>query len=134
MNEIKNIVRKYQEIIRYLFSGVLTTIVSISSYMILRFFGIHYIVSTILSWICAVLFAYFINKFYVFQSGKSKEDTTQFFKFVFFRLLSLGIELVAMVIMVDFLKIHDGIAKILVQGIVLILNYLFSKLFIFTKK
>ncbi len=126
-----NLVRKYDEIIRYIIAGILTTIVSIASYNLLRNINIDYKICTILSWILAVIFAYFINKLFVFKSQKN--NIKEFINFILARLLSLFIEFIFMMIMVDFININDRIAKLIVQFVVLVLNYIFSKFFVFKK-
>lgn len=132
-NKILNLYKKYEEIINYLIFGILTTIVSILSYGIFtRLFHLNYVISNILSWILSVTFAFITNKIYVF---KSKEDKmfTELMKFYLSRLTSLLIELVIMYLMVDIFSINDMISKIIVQVIVIILNYILSKLFVFKK-
>ena len=126
-----NLVRKYDEIIRYIIAGILTTIVSIASYNLLRNINIDYKICTILSWILAVIVAYFINKLFVFKSQKN--NIKEFINFILARLLSLFIEFIFMMIMVDFININDRIAKLIVQFVVLVLNYVFSKFFVFKK-
>lgn len=126
-----NLVRKYDEIIRYIIAGILTTIVSIASYNLLRNINIDYKICTILSWILAVIFAYFINKLFVFKSQKN--NIKEFINFILARLLSLFIEFIFMMIMVDFININDRIAKLIVQFVVLVLNYIFSKFFVFKR-
>ena len=129
MNTIMILIKKHEEIIRYLIAGILTTVVSIVSYYLFRIIHIHYLISTILSWILAVIFAYFVNKFFVFKINK--KDILEFVNFIKYRLISLLMEFITMYVLVDILFINDRISKIIVQGIVLILNYLFSKIFVF---
>jgi len=129
MDTIIILIKKHEEIIRYLIAGILTTIVSIISYNFFRIIQIHYLISTILSWILAVIFAYFINKFYVFKNNK--KDIFEFINFIKYRFISLLTEFIIMYVLVDILFINDRLSKIIVQGIVLVLNYLFSKIFIF---
>ena len=93
--------------------------------------NVSYKISTILSWILAVLFAYFINKIYVFN--KSEKDKIEFLKFIISRLLSLLIEFITMIILVDIFIINDRLSKLIVQVIVFILNYVFSKFIVFKK-
>lgn len=129
-----NLYKKYEEIIKYLFFGVLTTLVSILSYALFtRLFSINYLISNVLSWILAVLFAFITNKLYVFKS-----ETTNIFKelikFFEFRILSLLIESVIMYLFVDVLNLNDMIIKIIAQGVVIVLNYVFSKVFVFQSK
>jgi len=124
------IYKKYEEIINYLIFGVLTTIVSILSYALFRFFNINYIISNILSWIISVTFAFITNKIYVFKSKENK-ILNEAIKFYLSRITSLLIELVIMYLAVDILNINDMISKIIVQFIVIVLNYIFSKIFVF---
>lgn len=133
INIIINIYKKYKEIINYLIAGVLTTIVSILSYVLFKnIFHIYYIISNIISWVIAVTFAYIINSKYVFESNQ-KNKRKEFISFVSCRILSLIIETIAMYLMVDIITINDDISKIIAQFIVLVLNYIFSKFLTFKK-
>ena len=126
-----------EEIINYLIAGGLTTVVSIGSYGIFtKLLNINYIISTILSFVLAVTFAYLVNKIFVFKTEfKNKEmvlhETYQFFKY---RILSLLIDVMLMILFVEMLHINDLIAKIIVQVVIVIANYFFSKIFIFKKQ
>lgn len=125
-----NLDNKIKEILKYLIVGGLTTVVSIVSYYIVRLFIENYLVCTVISWIFAVAFAYITNRVFVFNSKREnifKECT----EFVFSRILSLVAEVAVMYLLVDFLNISDKISKIIVQVIIVILNYIFSKLFVF---
>lgn len=124
---------KYKEIINYVIVGVLTTLVSIGSYWLFRFVIKNYVVLSILSWVFAVAFAYFTNRAFVFES-KEKDLLKEISKFVSCRLLTLGLEVVLMVLFVSILHIDDMISKIILQVVVLVSNYLLSKLFVFVKK
>ncbi len=127
--------KKYEEIINYLFMGGCTTIVSIGSYTIFAsLFHIHYQISNIISWIFAVAFAFITNKLFVFKVKSNDKLFYEIYQFVKFRILSLIIDMLCMYILVDLFSINDILAKILVQIIVVVLNYVFSKLFIFKKK
>lgn len=125
--------KKYKEIINYLIVGGLTTIVSILSYIIFKLIITNYITCTVLSWIAAVLFAYFANRIFVFNS-KNKNKIKECINFISCRLLTLGIEIVVMFLFVDLIKIPDLISKISVQFIIVVLNYIFSKLLVFKEK
>ncbi len=127
--------KKYEEIINYLFMGGCTTIVSIGSYTIFTsLFNIHYQISNIISWVFAVTFAFITNKLFVFKVKDNNNLLREIYQFVKFRILSLIIDMICMYILVDLFSINDIISKILVQVIVVVLNYVFSKLFIFKKK
>ncbi|MBQ6546670.1 MAG: GtrA family protein [Bacilli bacterium] len=140
INRITELYKKYKEIINYVIVGGCTTVVSIASFYIVRFFiltkdnQLHIQIATIISWILAVLFAFFANKKYVFESKKKgKGLLLEMIKFFLSRLTTLLIEMISMWILTSPLSINDRIAKILVQFIILVLNYLFSKLFVFKK-
>lgn len=132
-DEIHKLYFKHKEIINYVIVGVLTTLVSIGSYWLFRFVIKNYIVLSILSWIFAVAFAYFTNRAFVFES-KEKDLLKEISKFVSCRLLTLGLEVVLMMLFVSVLHINDMVSKIILQVVVLVSNYLLSKLFVFVKK
>ncbi|HIS90668.1 MAG TPA: GtrA family protein [Candidatus Faecisoma merdavium] len=133
LNKLLNLYKKYKEIINYLIFGVLTTLISIVTYAIFtKVFHIDYLISNVLSWIIAVLFAYITNKIYVFES-KSKKNIKEITSFFFFRVVSLIIEMIILYIFVDILHIDDLVTKIIAQIIVIVSNYVFSKVFVFNK-
>lgn len=133
MKKILDLYKKNKEIINYIIVGGCTTVVSVVSYYIFRLFINNYLVCTVLSWVVSVLFAYITNRIFVFES-KAKDIIAEFFKFVFARVLSLVSEIVVMAFLVQLLRIDDKISKLVVQFIILVLNYLFSKLFVFKGK
>ena len=127
------IYHKNEELWNYIIVGGCTTLVSILSYMLFRLFLDSVTVCTVLSWICAVSFAYVTNRIFVFKS-ESKKVVKELASFVGSRLFSLLVELGFMLLMTKVILINDKIAKVIVQFIVLVLNYLTSKLFVFRKK
>ncbi len=136
MNSLLNIYTKYKEVILYLVFGVLTTIVSfVSYYFCSDILQIHYLISNIISWVLAVAFAYVTNRIWVFESKSDSlnEVLKEMFAFVNCRLLSGVIDMGVMFLLVDALKINDLYAKLFTQVIVVVLNYIFSKLIIFKK-
>lgn len=133
LNKYNNLNKKYKEAVNYLIVGGLTTVVSILSYWILRFFIESYEICTIISWIFAVAFAYVTNRKYVFHSN-NENKIKEFLDFIFSRILSLLAEFASMYILVNFLNIDDRISKVIVQFIIVVLNYVFSKLFVFKDK
>lgn len=125
--------KKYEEIINYLIFGVLTTLVSIISYFIFsKIFGINYLISNIISWILSVLFAFITNKIYVFKSKENKilKELISFFSS---RIFTFIVDMVMMYVLVSVLKLDDMLVKIIVQFVVIVLNYVLSKLFVFKK-
>lgn len=128
--------RKFREVFLYLIFGGLTTIINVLVYFVLaRLFMVNYQISTVIAWILSVLFAFFTNKLFVFESKNQtrKEDFKEVVSFFAFRILSLGIDMASMYLMVQALHLDDLVSKIVANVIVVIVNYLFSKLFIFKK-
>lgn len=137
METIKILWNKYKEIINYLIFGVLTTIVNYISYIILtKVCNIDYLVSTVIAQVIAIIFAYITNKIFVFQSKNlsKKEFLKEMFSFFGFRILSLFLDMGFMYIFVDMLHLNDVIMKLVSNVLIVIANYIFSKLFIFRKK
>ena len=139
MKKIKNLFIKYKEIINYMIFGILTTIISIFSYYILVLTilnpnnPIELQIANIASLIVSVTFAYITNRKYVFNS-KNNNIFKEIIKFYSSRLFSLLIDMLIMYIFVSLLSFNDKIIKILVQIIVIILNYILSKLIVFNSK
>jgi putative flippase GtrA len=128
--KINEIYKKNKEVINYIIVGGLTTLVSIVSYWAFRFLIKNYIILSIISWILAVAFAYVTNRKFVFES-KSKKIVEEITKFVTYRLVTLGLEVGLMALFVSVIGINDMLSKVILQVVVLVLNYVFSKLFIF---
>lgn len=138
MNKLINIYKDKKEIINYLIIGVLTTLVSLITYYLLTFTildpnnDIQLQIANIISWIISVAFAYITNRKFVFES-KSKDIKKELSKFVSSRITTLIIDMLLMFILVSLLHFNDKVIKLIVQVIVIILNYIFSKLFVFNK-
>ncbi len=139
MKKIWNLYKKYEEIINYLIVGVLTTVVSLGVYYIctITFLNPHDAfqlqVANIISWIFAVIFAYFTNRIFVFKS-KEKNMIKEASSFIGSRIVSLLMDMGAMFIIVSLLGFNDKIGKLVSQVIVTIANYVLSKIFVFKKK
>lgn len=143
MKKIEDLIKKYWEIVSYLFWGCMSTVVSWGSYSIfvLAFdeWEVKIAAANLLSWMCAVLFAYVTNKLWVFKSKSLslKVVLPEAAKFFSARIVTGIFEIVSVPLLVEFglnqsiLGIDGMAAKVLVSVVVVILNYLFSKLFIF---
>ena len=133
---IKNFYLKYKEQINYVIVGVLTTLVSLGSYYLCVITvlnpknDLQLQIANIISWVCAVTFAFIANKRYVFNS-KDKRVFREAMRFVGARIATLIIDRICMAIFVSVNDLNDKVAKIWVQLIVFILNYVFSKFFVF---
>lgn len=118
------------EIIRYLIIGVLTTIVSLVTYYILsRILCVNYYFSNILSWICAVAFAFFCNRIIVFRS--TSNILLSLAKFLVTRIFSLLEEMALLWFMLEILVVNDLISKFIIQFIVIVTNYVTGKFLAF---
>lgn len=120
-----------REVFFYLVFGVLTTVVNIISFAILsRMFGIGTVVSNVIAWFLSVLFAYVTNRRWVFLStgGNVFREMLVFFSG---RLCTGVLDTLVMFITVDLLSWNDLMMKIISNIIVIILNYIISKFFVF---
>lgn len=134
---LKEIYYEYKEIINYLVFGVLATVVNFVSYFIFaRIIKIDEVVSNSLSWFCSVLFAYFTNKIFVFESKtKNKKEVVKEMTSFFLCRIASGIlcDVGTFALMVDIFHINDIFAKLVTQVMVVVVNYIFSKVIIFRK-
>lgn len=137
MNKIKDLLKKYKFIILYGIFGVLTTVINIVSYSLLfEVFGVSNVVSNIIAWILSVLFAFITNKLWVFDSKslEFKLFLKELGNFTVCRLATGVLDLGIMFVGVDLLMGPAIILKVISNIIVIILNYIMSKLFVFKKK
>ncbi len=156
MNRLEAIVKKNEEIVSYLFFGVLTSIVSWASYSLLVIifkqyisvvtigtlkFPINVLIANALSWFLATIFAYITNKIYVFKSKTWKiKDIVNEICFFFSTRLFMGIvEIIAVPVLVSIglnqsiFGIDGMLAKLLVSIVGVIVNYVVSKFIVFMK-
>ncbi|MCQ2564121.1 MAG: GtrA family protein [Mogibacterium sp.] len=132
----EDVQKNFKEIIAYLVFGVLTTLVNIVVYWVTAHpLGIKTVPSSIIAWIAAVLFAYVTNRIWVFHSETSGRSGILREMFYFFsaRLATGIIDWVFMYVTVDVLSFNDVYMKVIANVIVIILNYVASKLLIFRK-
>ncbi len=127
--------KKHREIIAYLIFGVLTTLVSWVVYALLRIVldmndPVQVQIAVVARWVAGVLFAYFMNRKYVFQSRDPKM-LLEFLKFVGSRVTTLLSDMFIMWLMVSVLGINDWIATFVSTVVVIVLNYVFSKYLVF---
>lgn len=158
MEKIKSIIKKLinKETVTYLVFGVLTTVVNFGVFKVFDMIFTSAtetdltLVTNVIAWIAAVVFAYVTNKLFVFESKSWKKDILkkEIPSFVGARLLSLGIEELGLLIFITWLgfdefvlEIFPGFAlggkmlvKIALAVIVVVVNYIFSKFIIFRKK
>ena len=134
---IRALLRKHRELISYVFWGVMTTAVNYVTYLLLtKGFHVYYLTSNVIAWTVSVLFAYFVNKLFVFRS----KDWTwrvalrELWQMVASRIFSLGLETGILWLFVEKLLLNEFIVKLAANVLVVIVNYVLSKFIIFNKK
>lgn len=133
---IRALLRRHREIVSYVFWGVMTTAVNYVSYLLLtEGLQVHYLASTVIAWVLSVLFAYFVNKLFVFQSKDWawRVALRELWQMVASRLFSLGLELAIMWLFVDTLRCPHTLVKLCANVVVVVVNYVLSKFIIFKK-
>ena len=130
--------RKYKEIISYIICGGIATVINIGVFALFnwRLGESLYLISNIIAIVASVLFQYFSNKFFVFEkkSLTKKENFKEFSKFISARAVTALLDMLIMWIGVDLINLNEVIMKIITNIIVIILNYVFSKFFVFKKQ
>lgn len=137
IESIRKICFKYKEIILYGIFGVCTTIINILSFFVLDdILKCNMIFSNVIAWILAFIFAFVTNKLFVFESVSNTVGQTvkEFRDFFLARFATLFIDTFLMWLLVDVVKFNSMITKIVVNIIVILLNYIASKLWVFKEK
>lgn len=128
---IKDLWKKYSEVISYLFFGVCTTAINFIVFFIVSK-AIAPEISNVIAWFISVTFAFVTNKIFVFKTkGFSWKELSGF---TGARVLSLVIDEILLIVMINVFAINALISKIVINVLVIIINYLLSKFLIFTKK
>ena len=120
-----------RELVLYVVFGAFTFFVNIAVYFLFEdVLGVNYLISNIVAWFFSVLFAYITNRIWVFES-KSPDILKEMALFFGGRIFSGVVDTALMYLFIDVMMIGDAISKIVVQIIVIVLNYIFSKLIVF---
>ncbi|VTX49122.1 GtrA-like protein [uncultured Leptotrichia sp.] len=124
--------KDFKELFRYGVIGIVTVIVNILIYFILStIFNIDYIISTIFSWLIAVIFSFLGNKYFVFQLNSSLNFWKELNYFMLTRYITGILDIIVMFIGVDIFKYNDVIIKIISNIIIIVLNYILARYFVF---
>ena len=133
---MKQLIKKLyaSSVVRYVFFGGCTTLVNLISFYVLRKLRVGLNIANVISIILAILFAYVVNSRFVFQDKCQTlaDHIRPFCKFISARLMTMVIEVGGVWLLVAKLGMNDMVGKFATQFIVLILNYVFSKFFVFT--
>lgn len=140
MNKIKELCRTYEEILAYLIVGVLTTLVSWGACFICEFtilnpdVGWQNAIINTIGWVAGVLFGYVTNRRFVFKST-NPDIMKEFTHFAGARVSTWILDIVIMYVTVNLIHMNYWLAKIFISSVlVMIANYVFSKIFVFKKK
>ena len=134
LNIFEPFYKKNKEMLLYLFFGGLTFVVSVITYGFFNVsLGLDELIANIISWIIAVTFAFFTNRIWVFNSptNGAREFVAQLISFFGGRVVTLVIEEIILLVFITWLKFPSMIIKIIAQIIVIVLNYVISKLIVF---
>ena len=137
LQKIRAIIEKHWDILSYLFFGALTTLVNYLVYFpCYNFLHLSTVASNVIAWVVAVAFAYLTNKPFVFKSHdwSLKTVAPELAKFVGCRVGSGLLETALLFLTVDLLRWNGNLMKIILSVMVVILNYVGSKLLVFRKK
>lgn len=137
MKRFRALIEKHYDILAYLFFGVLTTVFNYLVYLpCFNLLHISAAVSNITAWVVAVIFAYLTNKPFVFHSFDWSVKTVlpELGKFVSSRVVSGALETSIIYITVDILLMNGNVMKLITSVLVVVLNYVASKLLVFRKK
>lgn len=125
---------KHKEPLLYLFFGGLTFVLSVAIYTIANVtFGINELIANLISWIIAVTFAFFTNRTWVFGGGTECEKpfVRQMFNFFGGRVVTLVIEEIILLLFITWMGLPSVAVKVFAQIVVIVLNYVISKLWVF---
>ena len=137
MKKIKALMVQYWEVLSYLIFGVLTTVANYLVYLpVYNFVGLSAALSNAIAWVVAVTFAYLTNKPFVFKSHdwSAKTVIPELTKFVGCRVASGAAETLILLVTVDILCWNGNIWKLVTSVLVVVMNYIASKLVVFQKK
>ena len=133
---LKDLYYRYKGVIKYVVFGALTTLLNvIIYYLFYNLLMLPNTLSVIIAWVISVAFAFVTNKLFVFESKswEAKIATKEALDFVLCRLATGFLEVALMFLLVDILKFNGTLMKLATNIIVIILNYVASKLLIFKK-
>ena len=125
------------ELIKYGICGALSTLLDIGVFWLLaNVFNLYYLIANAIAWIVALFFSFLVNKYYVFESKSFKKEVWVKESVEFFgaRGLACGIDMGGMYYLVSVIGINKNYAKLIITVVVIIINYILSKYWIFKNK
>ena len=134
MSKIKELINKHKEFISYCFFGGVTTLLHILLFWLLDGFMKYYI-ANIITLVTIKTLAYFLNKIFVFKTKckDKKELTKEVFKYIFSRVFTMIIDYFGLILLVEVFNINELIGKVMVLILVVIVNYILCKKYVYKK-
>ena len=132
-----SLLKKYRELIAYGVVGVMTTVINMAVFWLFNTpLAIHYTVANIIAWVLAVVFAFFANKVFVFENHGWSGAVVLHEAVTFFlsRIASLLVDMAGMALMIDVLHCEEMLSKLVVNILVILINYVLGKFWVFGKK
>ncbi len=130
---MKDIGKNFRQLMKYGAVGVLNTAVDFLVYQLLTFIGINYAVAQCISYSCGILNSYLFNSRWTFRED-AKRERGEFFSFIAVNVISLGLSVLLLKICYDVLGIESNlISKALVTPVVMVINFIGTKLLVFKK-
>lgn len=122
------------QLIKYNVVGVMNTAVDFIVYQILMFLGVHYALAQCLSYSCGIVNSYFFNSRWTFRGGEKKYTSSQFLRFILVNLISLAVSVALLKVCYQVIGIESDLySKAIVTPVVMVINFLGTKLFVFRR-
>ena len=130
MNKIKIILSRYDKVIRYIFSGAITSLSNfIMLYFLVQELNLWYLTSAIFSFCFGIIVGYLLHKFITFQNNSKHKIHLQFSKFFIYNILMLGLNTLLMYVFVDIFRFWYLISQIIITIFIAFINYtVFNKI------
>lgn len=125
----------FEQIFKFVIVGGLSFVLDFIIYYVLtKLFGVYYITAGFFSFTISLIFNYLMSMKFVFRSKDSLKKTHEFVIFATLSVMGLGLNLLCLFIMVDYMGIYDLFAKVLTAGIVMVFNFVTRKIFLEQKE
>lgn len=133
MSRIKQLINKHKEFISYGFWGSVTTLLNLLLYWILIKLGMPYTLSNIITLITIKTLCYFVNKILVFKTKckNKKELSKEVIKYILSRLFTMALDYFGVILFVEVFEIDKIISKAVILVVVVLVNYLICKKYVY---
>lgn len=131
---IKNLIQKYSQIIRYIFAGCVATGSNLAIlFVCVHYFRLWYLTSAAISFCCAVVISYLLQKFFVFRNYERDNMHKQFLNFFIYNIVMLGVNTLLMYFFVDIIRFWYLLAQAISAIIIACMNYIYFNKIVFKK-